>query len=67
MAKKPKLILVVNDPDVEFSVAQPAAETPADGYFGEDYRLILGRPDLSAEWCIPDPMQIDRRPEKPKG
>jgi hypothetical protein len=44
--------------------AQP--ERPGTGWYGEDYREIIGRPDLSDEWKVPDPMQGDNRPHKPE-
>ena len=56
MAKKPNLEIVKKD----------TAERPATGWRGEDYREIIGRPDLGEEWRVPDPMQGDNRPEKPK-
>lgn len=47
-------------------VVKPEAKQPATGWYGEDYRKIIGKPNLSEEWKVPDPMQGDNRPKKPK-
>jgi hypothetical protein len=56
-----------SEPDLKVVGGIDTIERPATGWYGEDYREIIGRPDLGEEWKVPDPMQGDFRPKKPKG
>ena len=58
MAKAPK-----TDTDLP---PVPAVVAPPDGWYGEDWREIIGRPDLSEAWIHGDIYQPDSRPKKPE-
>ncbi len=52
---------------VKTPVPKAEPKQPATGWYGDDYRKIIGKPKLGDEWKVPNPMQGDTRPKKPKG